>query len=109
MRSVRKAGGRGVVVLRASMFIRVPTAEGLLSLLGMRTRYGGHWAYNTLRAYAIQFGGEVSPDGVSLSEATQRSKDALAEVASGKPAISPAPPSKLTPRRRQIADVRKRR
>jgi hypothetical protein len=86
LESVRKANGRGSVIIPASMFIRVPTAEGLLSLLGMRTRYRGSWAYNTLRAYAMRFGGEVSPDKVSLNEAMKLSRDALTEVQAGEPA-----------------------
>lgn len=106
--ALRKAGGVGSVVLTSSMFIRVPTAEGLLSLLGMRTRYSGDWAYNTLRAYAIQSGGEVGLDEVSPLEAMQRSKDALAEVQSGHPHVSLQLPAKV-PRRRHIRAAPKRR
>lgn len=80
LEKLRKLRGKETVTVPASLFLRVPTAEGLLALLGMRTRLQGSWDYNVLYAYATQFRGRAEKRTLSPAEVRDLAVIALEEI-----------------------------
>lgn len=69
------------------MFLEVPTAEGVLALMGMRTRYQETWAYDTLCAYALEHANAREKKRGELEVHVRNSKRALAMIQAGSPSI----------------------
>ena len=82
---LRKAEGHGAVIIPAWMLIRLPTAESVLSVLGMRTRYAGGFWYEALLAYAKENHGDYGSEERSVAELCAKARRDLQELQSGSP------------------------
>lgn len=83
--TLRRLDGNGSVTIGAGMALRVPTAEGVLALLGFRTRFRGSFWYETLRAYALKNRFDAGDEKRPIPELISLASDALAEIQSGVP------------------------
>lgn len=77
---LRNAKGLGRVRVPRWMFLDVPTAEGVLALLGMRTRFGESVAYSALWSYALVNSGRSAGDGKPLETHAEQVRTGLAAI-----------------------------
>jgi len=85
LKDLRRRAGQGSVTVPAELFLKVPTAEGVLALLGMRTRYSGSWAHSALWAFKLWEREAVEGDGKSLEQHMAEADASLEEVMTAMP------------------------
>lgn len=84
IRTLRRMRGDGTVDLPSRLFLKVPSAEGVLAMLGMRTRHRGSWAYHALWGFRLwETDGGVKGDGETLAEHMRKARESHMEIVSG--------------------------